>query len=253
MNALMTPLRRTALTVAVLAAGAAPAAAQDLPAAADLIARYQQAIGGIDILAQRQSMHATGEFSMPGQGLTAEIETFAARPNKAAMRVSLPGFGEIRSGYTGEIAWSVNPMEGPRIMEGKELAQAAEESLFDSSLRLPANITAAETVERTTIGGRACVKVRLTWQSGRNTYDCYSEETGLIVGTIASQESNMGTIEAITLMDDYKEFGGMLMPTRMTIQIMGMEQIITLHEVHFDVVDDAVFAAPAEIPAISGS
>jgi hypothetical protein len=97
------------------------------------------------------------------------------------------------------------------------------------------------------------VKVRLTWQSGRNTYDCYSEETGLIVGTIASQESNMGTIEAITLMDDYKEFGGMLMPTRMTIQIMGMEQIITLHEVHFDVVDDAVFVAPAEIQAISGS
>jgi hypothetical protein len=245
-------LRRGAFAVVLLAAGAAGAAAQDLPAADAVLARYQQAVGGADVLAAHSSMHSRGELSMPAQGLTADFEAFSARPNRSAMRVSIAGFGEIRSGFNGDVAWSLNPMEGPRVMEGKEKAQAAEESIFDSSLRLPSLIVGAETVERTKLAGRDCLKVRISWKSGRETHDCYSEETGLLVGAIATQESNMGVLESVTLYDNYREFGGVQMPTRVTVQVMGMEQIISIREVTFDSVDEAAFTPPAEIRALVG-
>jgi hypothetical protein len=236
-----------ALMAAAMVAPATQAAAQDLPEASALIARYQEAIGGKDVLARYNSMRATGELSMPAQGLVASMEVFSARPNLTAMRVNIAGLGEIRSGHTGEHAWSLNPMEGPRLLQGAEKTQAVEEAAFESSLRGPAHVKSAETVERTTMGGRACVKVRLVWQSGRTTHDCYSEETGLLVATVATQETNMGTLEAVSVYNEYKEFGGLLQPTRITIQTMGMEQVITFREITFDNVPEGTFEAPAEI------
>lgn len=229
-----------------------PASAQEpaLPDAAAVIARYQEAVGGADALAGITSMTSTGELSMPAQGLSASVRTFAARPNRAAMIVSVDGFGEIRSGVVGDTAWSMNPMEGPRLLQGGELTQTLEESAFDSSLRPAQLIRSATTVERTALAGRPCLKVRLEWQSGRETFDCYSEETGLLVGTMATQETNMGRIDSVTLLDDYREFGGLRTPTRITIQTMGVEQIITIREVTFDDVDDDAFALPAQIRAL---
>jgi hypothetical protein len=239
--------RVLALAVMAAAACAAPAAAQDLPEASALIARYQEAIGGRDAMAGFNSRRATGEASVPAQGLVASIEMLSARPNRAAMRVSIAGFGEIRSGHDGEVAWSLNPMEGPRLLQGAERTQAGEENQFDSALRLPELITSATSVERTKLAGRDCVKVRMTWKSGRETYDCYSEETGLLVGTLSRQETPMGAIDALTLLDDYQEFNGVRMATRMTIQVMGVDQVITLREVTWDDVPDSAFDLPAEI------
>jgi hypothetical protein len=209
-------------------------------------------MGGTNALAPHQSMHTVGQFSMPAQGLTADFETFSARPNRSAMRVAIAGLGEIRSGFTGNVAWSLNPMEGPRIMEGRERDQSAEESVFESTLRLPTVIESAETVERTRIGGRECLKVKLVWKSGRETHDCYSEETGLLVGSLARQESSMGVLETVTLYEDYRKFGNVLMPARITLQVMGIEQVITINDVRFDAVSDDAFSPPAEIRALIG-
>jgi hypothetical protein len=232
---------------AAAALWAGPVNAQDLPDGRAVLERYQEAVGGRDVLARFNSMHAKGEFSMPAQGLVAPVELVSARPNRAAMRVTIAGFGELSNGHTGEVAWSLNPMEGPRLMEGAEKTQAEESARFDSALRLSSIITAAESVERTKLAGRDCLKVRLTWQSGRQTYDCYSEETGLLVGTIGTQQSPMGSVEVLTLMEDYREFEGFRMPTRMTMQIMGLDQVITLREVSFDSVPDSAFELPAEV------
>jgi hypothetical protein len=258
------PLRRRLSLAALCAAAAAPvfsaaapaaaqeppAATQALPEASAVIARYQEAIGGRDVLAGYNSMRTVGEVSIPAQGLVADMEMFAARPNRAAMRVSIAGFGEIRSGTSDGVAWSMNPAEGPRLLQGAELAQTLEESAFDSALRPSDLIESATTVERTRLGGRDCLKVQLVWRSGRQTHDCYSEETGLLVGTMTRQETAMGPLDAVTLMDSYRDFGGFRTPTRITLQVMGMEQIVELRELTFDSAPDSAFELPAEIRAL---
>lgn len=244
------PLRRVAAVALGMALVAGAAEAQQLPAASDLVAKYRTAIGGEEAFAKHQSMTMTGSFSMPAAGITAPFSAWSARPNHAAMLVSIPGFGDIRQGYNGEVAWSLNPMEGPRVLEGAELHQVVDDSDFDSSLRPMAKIASMETVELTKMGGQDCYKVKITWKSERVSHDCYSPETGLLVASVATQESNMGATEAVTLYSDYKSFGGMTLPTRMIIQVMGMEQVLSVSDVSFDSVPEGTFKLPAEIQGL---
>jgi zinc protease len=246
-HAFRSPLVAAALLSTALAA---TAHAQDLPPAAEILARYQQALGGSDVLEGRTSMTAIGQFSLPAAGLVASFESHAARPDRYVMRIEIPGFGEIRSGYTGEVGWSLNPTEGPRLMSGDEVRQTADEAAFESTLRLPSSIASAETVELTRLAGRECYKVRLVWQSGRETFDCYSPETGLLVGTMGRQETAMGTVDAVTLYDDYRVFDGVRMAGKVTIQTMGMEQVVTIDDIRFNAVPESAFEPPAQIQAL---
>jgi hypothetical protein len=225
--------------------------AQELPAAETLVERYREAIGA-SALGDKQSVHSVGEFSLPAMGLTAPFEAYSARPNRSAMKIPIPGFGEFRRGHTGEVAWAMDPMEGPRVLQGAEALEAGDEAQFESSLRPATLVEAMTTVERTTLAGRDCFKVKVVWKSGRETFDCYSPETGLLVGSMMKQRSAMGEIDAVALYDEYRDFGGVRMAARVTVQVMGNEQVVTVHEVHFDAVPDSAFEPPAEIRALIG-
>ena len=229
----------------------APAAASaQLPAAADLMAAYNKAIGGEAAFAKYQGMHVTGSFAIPSMGMSAGMEVYSARPNKMLTVSSIPGMGEMRQGFDGETAWGIDPMRGARILQGPELAMIQDQAGFDADLRVMSKFKSAETVEKTTLGGQECYKVKLVWLSGRESYDCYSAANGLLVARIENQESDMGRIEATTLLQDYTDFGGIMIPKKSVVTAMGMEQVLTIEKVEFDAVDAAKFELPAEIKAL---
>ena len=242
---------RTLAAASAVALITGAARAQELPAAADLAARHRATVNA-DALAQRSSMHTVGRFSIPSAGVSGRFESWSARPDRSAIHISLPNVGDIRSGFSEGIAWSLNPMEGPRVLSGNELAQAADDAAFDAMLRPEGRVASMTTVELTTLGETACYKVRVEWKSGRESFDCYSPETGLRVGTVSSQESAMGRVEATTLYEDYTSFDGFMLPTTIRIQVMGMEQVVSVDEVTFDTVPDSAFHRPAEITTLIG-
>ncbi len=57
-------------------------------------------------------------------------------------------------------------------------------------------------------------------------------------------------MEATTVLSEFKDFGGIMVPTRTVQTTMGMDQIITVTDVEFDVVDPSVFVLPKEIQAL---
>jgi hypothetical protein len=241
-----------ALTLGLVSAGRAqdsptPArAAEPLPSAAEIVARYHAGMGAASFVNVR-SLHSVGELAIPGVGITGALEVWQARPNKTQLTVSVPGFGEVRTGFTGESGWSIDPVDGPRVLEGLEAVQAADDANFDSHLRTAVLIDSMRTVERTTLGGHACLKVRTTWKSGRITHDCYSTETGLLVGSLRTHHASSGPADALILYDDYRQFGDVRVPTRITTQVNGVDQIITLHSVTLNDVPDSAFEPPAGI------
>jgi hypothetical protein len=242
--------RRALLSLLAVSLVPAAAAAQELPPARQLVDRYIEAIGGREAILARTSTHTTGTFAMPAMGLTGDLEVYSADPGRQVTKVNISGIGEIRTGFDGEVAWSLNPMEGPRVFEGKELAQAKDEAAPESTLRDPALVESLETVEKTSMNGQDCYRVRVVWKSGRETFDCYSVETGLIVALQQKNESPMGAIDVTVLVNDYKDFGGLRLPTRLVQQMMGAEQVLTITSVSFDAVDPSVFELPAEIRAL---
>lgn len=245
--------RRAALALAVFAAAPQLVAAQDqLPRPAALVTRYVEAIGGRDAVLAAPASRTTGTFEMAAAGLKGELEVVQSG-NRIATKVSIPGLGVIRNGYDGRIGWSLDPMTGARLLEGKELDAMRDEAHELSNVRDASLFTSMETIERTEIGGEACFLVKLVWKSGRETFDCYSVDTGLMVATRAHQESPMGRVEATVRYTDYKEFGGLKMPTRILQDMMGMQQTMTILTVEFGNVDAAALELPAEIKALPGA
>lgn len=241
-----------ALALAVCAVAPAPAAAQQLPQAQQLVQRYLDAVGGRDALLAPRTTRTRGTFEMPAAGISGELEVLAGKPNRVASKVTIPGLGEIRNGFDGQTGWSVDPMMGARLLSGAELEAAREQANPLAAVRDPSTYTSMTTVEQTTMGGQACYKVRVVWKSGRESFDCFAVDGGLLVASTNTQESPMGTTTITTLLSDYRQFGSVRMPTRLTQEMMGQQQVITITSVEFDAVDDAAFNPPAEIHALMG-
>lgn len=225
--------------------------AQDLPDANTLIAAYVGAIGGADRFEGLSSV-TRGTLAIPAAGIEGPFEMVQRYPDQMRMNVELSGLGEILSGFDGEVGWSVNPMMGAQLMEGAELAQMREQSGILASLRDPSVVPGRETVEQTEFEGEACWRVRLTWASGRESFDCYSVETGLLVASESVQATAMGEIPSVSIYRDYRDFEGRMTPTRMIQRVAGQEQVMVIESVEYGEVDASRVAPPAQIQALIG-
>ena len=243
-------VRTLVLAGAGAALVAAPARAQELPAARQIVDAYVNAIGGLEAISRAQHRHLVGEMSMPAAGMTMTMEIWQARPNKMLMVMEIPGMGEMKSGYDGQVAWSVNPMQGPRIVEGAELQQTLRQADFDANLRFEHLFPTLETVERTEMAGRPCYRVRMVAENGDEAFGCFDTETKLLLGMTSRMESEQGTIETTIEFQDYRDFGGVKMPARTVMSVMGQQMVMSVRELDTNPIPDATFALPAEVRAL---
>ena len=245
--------RWTAAVLPILAAAqvasAQTATATALPPAATIIAKYAAAVGGPAYL-KAKAIVTKGAMSMPAAGLNATFVMTQLAPNQTQMLTTIPGMGEVQAGFDGTTAWSVNPMQGPRVLDGQELSQMRDESDRRSSLRAPELFTAVETIADTTMNAEHCYLVKLTWKSGRETYDCYSVATGLMVASKGTQKSPMGDIPVLTLYNDYKKFGDVMVATKTVQELMGQQQILTIESVEFGDGTGVTIVPPAAVQAL---
>jgi hypothetical protein len=231
----------------------APAPERDaaLPSARQVIDRHIAAIGGRAAILARTSSHASGSMSIPSTGMTGSVDVFAAKPDKSLFRMTIGGIGAIEEGFDGTIGWSLSPMTGPALVQGKELEQKRFESDFFSDLHPDERYDAMWTVEKTDFEGRPCYKVRLVRRgSSSEEFEFYDVETGLKAGGISTRESPMGPITSTSVESNYRKFGPLLQPTTIKATAMGLQQVITIANVEYDNVDPAVFEPPATIKAL---
>jgi outer membrane lipoprotein-sorting protein len=221
-----------------------------LPPARSVIERYVKEVGGAEVFAKHASRRAKGRISMPAQGVEGEMELLAARPDLMRVRMTIEGVGEIQSGYDGKVGWSVNPLTGPMLLEGKALQQTKADADFDAVLHSERVFTSLETVERTTFEGRPAYKLRAVRTTGDEDFEFFDTETGLMLGAIVTRESPMGAVKATHITADYKAFGALKIATRIVQRLMGTEQVITIDTVEFDTVDPAAFVPPPQIQAL---
>ncbi len=245
------PVRVGAALLGAALLAPASAAAQDLPDAESLIAAYVEALGGADQYRGASSV-TRGTLSMAAMGLEGSFVLYQAYPNRMRMNVNLPGIGDMSEGFDGEVAWSLNPVTGPQLLEGAALAQSREQASILASLRDPSTRESAETLERTDFDGESCWRVRISWNSGRQSYDCYSVETGLLVATEAIMASPMGDIPTFALYRDYQEMDGRMVATRLIQRVAGQEQVLRISSFEITDVSDEEVGLPPQIRALVG-
>jgi hypothetical protein len=243
--------RRAGIALCLALALPLVAAAQQLPPAKQVIDRYVEAVGGREAIARHRFRSMETEMSMPALGMTMPMKMVMAAPNRIVTTAEMPGAGTLRSGYDGSVGWQVNPMTGPSLMSGPELEQIAQTADFFGLLNYDKLYRSMETTERTELNGRPCYRVKLTTATGRESWQCFDTETGLMVANGGKQESQMGSMEVTSLLSDYREFDGIRMATRSTSKMMGQDMTMTVKSVSHAPVDASVFALPAEIQALA--
>jgi hypothetical protein len=228
----------------------APASKVSLPSARSIIDRHIAAVGGRKAILAHTSSHATGTMTVAGSGITGVLDVYSAKPDKSLVKINLGGIGDVFEGFNGTHAWSVSPITGPMLTQGKELAEKKFDADFYSDLHEDARYASMKTVEKTTFEGRPCYKVSLVRKDGGEDIELYDVETGLKAGAIVTRESQMGPMTVTQVHSDYKKFGGMLLATTMKQTAMGVEQVLKITTVEFDNVSPSMFDLPAQIKAL---
>jgi outer membrane lipoprotein-sorting protein len=243
------------LTLAALALGfsaGGAAAQQALPPAKQIVDRYVEAIGGRAALARHDFRHMVAEMSIPANGMTMTMDMKYARPNKFAMKMAMPGMGSMTAGFDGQVGWSVNPMAGPQLQSGKELAQTRRMADMDANMDLAKLFPTMETVERSTSQDRPCNRVRMVSAEADTAFACFDVETGLLSTMESKQASQMGEMAVVARFEDYRDFGGIKMPARTVTSMMGQEMIVTVKSVSTAPIPASEFALPPEVRALAG-
>jgi hypothetical protein len=240
----------TLLALVPLAAREPRQAASDLPAARTLIDGYIEAMGGREAVLAQTSVRATGTFSIPASGLSGTVEFLRAKPNKFLQKQSLPGIGEIEEGFDGTVGWTISPLTGPALLEGKQLEQTKFYADFFEDLKQSDRYTSMTTVEKTTFEGRPVYKVKLVAKSGDEDFEFYDVETKLKVGEISTRDSPMGSLQATTSYSDYRKFGSLLHPVTTKMSAMSVQMVVTISTVEYGKVDPSAFAVPPQIKAL---
>ena len=229
------------------------ASSDTVPSACSIMERHVARIGGREVLAGIQSVQYDATLEYSAAGIRADVTAYAARPNKLLVRATVAGIGEISNGYDGAVGWSIAPMTGPRLLQGRELATARENADFDAFAKHPSRYTTTQTVGRTEFEGRPAWHVRAVLQSGREIDEYYDAETELQIGSISLQESEQMSARITTIFHDYQPFGPLLLPAREIQRLPGGQQtVLTRTAVRFNEVPDSVFVLPPPILALVG-
>jgi hypothetical protein len=267
----MTFTRPSLVVLAVLAAGAvgaqpppAPPPIQSappsepaptppgLPSAETILQKYRDAIGGEAAIRRHTSRRFKGTFEIPAQGMKGDLTVTAMAPNLMTVVVTLPGLGELRRGFDGRVAWSVDPAIGPRLLEGREADEFKHSADFYDDLHEPSKFKSITVVGKGPFEGQECYEVKLVRDSGFEYTEYFSVDSGLIVGGKLKASSQMGEVPVTTVSGEYKAFDGVLVPTVTKQKMMGLEQVVTITSVSFDPVDASEFALPPPIQALVG-
>ena len=240
------------LALLVLAGCAVMPAQEGLPPAAAVLDRFVEVTGGKAAYEKRHNQVAKGTLSLPAQGISGAMTLSAAEPSKMLMRVEIGAIGTMQDGVSGEIAWELSPLQGPRIVEGAERADVLREARFNAPIHWREQYSKVETIGAERAGEEDCIKVLLTPNDGGHPETLYfSRKSGLLVKQTGTRATAMGDIPYENTSSDYRSVDGVLEPFKTTEKAAGQEVEVELSEMKYNAdVPDATFDPPAEIQAL---
>lgn len=241
----------TVARLALVLAALAPLSldAQALPDARAVLNRYAETVGG-RALEAAPGVVMRGRVDLPSAGLSGSVESYMDNKGRSMQLIVLEGIGEMKQGTDTSFAWSLDPALGARILTDQEYADRRESESLAGMLRRASMVTEARTLARTTIDGQACVQLQLKWKSGRESTECFSEETGLLVSVSSVQRSQMGDVPYTSSIAEYMTVGNVKLPKRVVQRLAAQEFTITFSEIKLEAIDPAKLELPSEIRAL---
>lgn len=235
-----------ALSALMLVPGAQAA---DLTTAEEVLAKYVDAIGGTDALAKVKTRTIKATFTLPAMGMEADYSLWVAPPNSRNV-ISLPAFGDVIRGVTGDVAYMVSPMDGASVLEGAEKAAMIRQNSFDEYSNWKENFESAEFVGKEDVKGKACYVVTLTAKGDKPATQYFDAESGLLTQVVSDQQG----MKVTTTLSNYKEVDGIKMPHKIENTGGQLEfELVYTKVAHNEDIPESTFEIPAEVKPLLGS
>lgn len=231
----------------VVGAVPAPAVPGKLPTVQWVLERYVTATGGRQALLRRKSMTVHGRGYEPATK-RAVSAVFYTKDGKFLQVVTLPA-GQSLSGYDGHTAWDLDAHGKVTIQHGDVVKSIRRDGDMYYHLHVMQYFRSMEVVDVQEFNGRLCYHLQGVNNWGQRNEQFYDIATGLLVGYAFNTAWRGGHGAATQLFEDYRDFGGVRMPTKNTTRDGNDVSVFTIASVTWDDVPDSLFELPPAVHA----
>jgi hypothetical protein len=236
------------ILVLIGCAGIREAFAQDnasakLPTAAEILDRYVTATGGRDALLRHKSITMHGRYQEPANHLDVETVSYS-KGGKSLQKAFMPGGKIYQSGYDGQVAWDIDPTGKIIIHHGDVVKTIARDADMYYHLHVLDYFKKLDVVGVTQFAGHQCYALNGVNNWNQPNEQFYDKESGLLIGYLFNTKWRGGPGETTAVFENYRNFGGVLMPVKTTGRDANGVSIGLVTSVTYDDVDDSVFALP---------
>lgn len=209
----------------------------------EIASKYVEAIGGAS---NWQSIKTRKmDVTMFTSGIQLAGVVYEDSSNRQKVEFSFQGMKIIQA-YDGETAWAQSPPQGmpqPTKLTGPEAEAMKGNEFLNEFVNYKKRGMQLELKGEEDINGKSHYRIDLTTPSGKTTQYFFDKESYLVTAT--KEMSAVGQ-EATSYLSDYKEFGGINVPTKVKVMVGGIEvQSLQINSVETNVeIADNTFAFP---------
>ena len=199
----------------------------------EIIDKHLKAMGGVEKMKAIQSLRVTGKLKMGP--MEAPVTMLKGRPDQMRMDFTIQGMTGTQA-FDGSTGWMVMPFMGkkePEKMSEDMLKDMKDEADFDGPLvDYKEKGNKVEFVGKEDVQGSPAYKLKLTTKSGRESNLFLDAETYLLIKTESKRKIQGQEVESESIIGDYKDVGGVLMPHSMEMHAKGAPggQAITIEK-----------------------
>jgi hypothetical protein len=225
-------------------AGSSVGATQGMPSPSQVLDSYIKALGGADALHRHTSRTRKGLYKMDSGNTGTVVEYLTVNKMLARFTTTL---GEFVQSTNGEIAWVSNPKRGPRLVERFIPEFWKREADLYYPLRIREYFSSYDVAGLENFEGHDCYHIKGITHWGDHNEQFYDRKTRLLVGYRFPTGPSKDAPLARMVFEDYKEFDGLMVPTKEINKDPDGVSTTTFTSVTFNDVDDAVFDPPPAV------
>ena len=219
----------------------------NLPSVDQILAKYVQAVGGMEAINKITSRTATGKITLGPRQFPVQI--FDKSPNENAVVTQLPN-GDSATIYNNQQGWSSTPGRPVRDMSSSDVAAAA----LDADLQFPADANHVFKELKVTgeekIGDKSTYVMAGAREGQPPTRLYFDQQSGLLLREVRYAETPLGLNPTQIDYADYRDQGGVKTPFQWTISQPRGRSMIQIEQMQLNVpIDDTKFAKPPAPPA----
>lgn len=228
-----------------LAVLAVASAADDLPAADQVLANYVQGLGGEAALKKIATRTAAGTIEVPTYGAYGRYRELAAAPNRLLRTFTFEHYAVLQRGFDGERGWEESPEYGVEELSGVRLEELRRQSSFFPALDLRRLYAKVSVVRRIPFEETPAFEVLAVTPAGAQDTLWFDALTGLLLGIEFLETFQNGvTQRARMLYEDYRTVDGVRTPHGLRYESPRLIWIVKRQVAQNVPVEDAAFRRP---------